>query len=213
MIENLATEAVGLLAQILFSGRMIVQWVMSERARKVVSPVIFWQMSMAASFLLCIYGWLGSDLVIILGQTLSYYIYIWNLDAKGSWRRMHVVLRWLFIMLPVVAGGWLMLFHRNEAFARLITDTGIAPALFVYGIAGQAVFSLRFVYQWIYSSRRGESVLPKGFWIISIAGSCLIIPYAIIRCKWAYLLGQITGAAVYARNLMIAAAANRAGED
>ncbi len=78
-MERLAIEAVGLLAQGLFSGRMIVQWVMSERAHKVVSPVIFWQMSMAASFLLCVYGWLGSDFVIILGQAVAYYIYIWNL--------------------------------------------------------------------------------------------------------------------------------------
>lgn len=203
-MERLAIEAVGLLAQGLFSGRMIVQWVMSERAHKVVSPVIFWQMSMAASFLLCVYGWLGSDFVIILGQAVAYYIYIWNLHAKGSWQQMHAALRVLFFGLPIVAGIWLLVFRWDETVARLFVDADIPVALFVYGIVGQAVFSIRFIYQWIYSSRRGESVLPIGFWIISLAGSLLIIPYAVIRGKWAYLLGQLTGAVVYARNIMIA---------
>lgn len=203
-MERLAIEVVGLIAQALFSGRMIVQWVMSERARKVVSPVIFWQMSMVASFLLCIYGWLGNDFVIILGQAVAYYIYIWNLYAKGSWQQMHGVLRAIFLCVPMVAGVWLLAFHWDATMARLFTDAGIPMWLFVYGIAGQAVFSVRFIYQWLYSSRRGESVLPIGFWIISFAGSLLIIPYAVMRGKWAYLLGQVTGLIVYARNIMIA---------
>ena len=205
-----AIEAVGLLAQALFSGRMIVQWVMSERAHKVVSPVIFWQMSMVASFLLCIYGWLGNDFVIILGQAVAYYIYIWNLYAKGSWQKMHWAVRAIFLFVPALAGVWLLVFQWDTTMARLFTDAGIPMWLFVYGIIGQAVFSVRFIYQWLYSSRRGKSVLPKGFWIISLAGSLLIIPYAVIRGKWAYLLGQLTGAFVYARNLMIALGEKRA---
>ena len=204
-----AIEAVGLLAQALFSGRMIVQWVMSERARKVVSPVIFWQMSMVASFLLCIYGWLGNDFVIILGQAVAYYIYIWNLYAKGSWQKMHWAVRTIFLFVPALAAVWLLVFRWDETMARLFTDAGIPMWLFVYGIVGQAVFSVRFIYQWLYSSRRGESVLPKGFWIISLAGSLLIVPYAVMRGKWAYLLGQLTGAFVYARNLMIASGERR----
>ncbi len=203
-MERLAVEAVGLIAQALFSGRMIVQWVMSERARKVVSPVIFWQMSMVASFLLCIYGWLGNDFVIILGQAVAYYIYIWNLYAKGSWQKMHWAVRAIFFFVPIVAAVWLLVFQWDTTMARLFTDAGIPTWLFVYGIVGQAVFSVRFIYQWLYSSRRGESVLPVGFWIISLVGSLLIVPYAIVRGKWAYLLGQATGAFVYARNLMIA---------
>ena len=49
---------IGIAAQILFSGRLLVQWIASERAKKVLSPTLFWQMSMAASFMLCVYGWL-----------------------------------------------------------------------------------------------------------------------------------------------------------
>ena len=43
--------AIGLLAQLLFSARLLVQWIASERAHKVLSPTLFWQLSMAASFL------------------------------------------------------------------------------------------------------------------------------------------------------------------
>ena len=42
---------IGIAAQILFSGRLLVQWIASERAKKVLSPTLFWQMSMAASFM------------------------------------------------------------------------------------------------------------------------------------------------------------------
>ena len=113
------------------------------------------------------------------------------------------------MFVPALAAVWLLVFRWDETMARLFTDAGIPMWLFVYGIVGQAVFSVRFIYQWLYSSRRGESVLPKGFWIISLAGSLLIVPYAVMRGKWAYLLGQLTGAFVYARNLMIASGERR----
>ncbi|MDE6482591.1 MAG: lipid-A-disaccharide synthase N-terminal domain-containing protein, partial [Rikenellaceae bacterium] len=63
--------AIGILAQILFSGRMILQWILSERAKKVVSPSIFWILSMAGSYMLFIYGWIRDDFAIILGQIIS----------------------------------------------------------------------------------------------------------------------------------------------
>ena len=156
---KLAVELIGLLAQGLFSGRMIVQWILSERAKKVVSPVIFWQMSMAASFLLCLYGWLGNDFVIILGQIVAYYVYVWNLHAKGSWQQMHFTLRWLFFLTPIVLGAWLLIFHWDLTMEHLFVEPDIPMWLFIYGIVGQLVFSLRFIYQWIYSQRRGEWIL------------------------------------------------------
>lgn len=78
--------ALGFLAQGLFSARILVQWIMSERARKVVSPTIFWVLSLIASYLFFIYGWLRDDFSIMLGQVIAYYVYIWNLGAKGVWK-------------------------------------------------------------------------------------------------------------------------------
>ena len=70
---------IGFLAQLLFSARLLLQWIMSERAKKVVSPSIFWKLSLIGAWLLFIYGWLRDDFAIILGQLISYYIYILSL--------------------------------------------------------------------------------------------------------------------------------------
>lgn len=47
---------VGFSAQAMFSARIAVQWLMSEKARKVVSPTAFWVLSLCGSLLLCVYG-------------------------------------------------------------------------------------------------------------------------------------------------------------
>ena len=47
---------VGFLAQLFFSARILLQWILSERAKKVISPTIFWQLSLVGSYLLFLYG-------------------------------------------------------------------------------------------------------------------------------------------------------------
>ncbi|MDE5607274.1 MAG: lipid-A-disaccharide synthase N-terminal domain-containing protein, partial [Bacteroidales bacterium] len=66
---------IGFLAQALFSARLLLQWLLSERSRQVVSPSVYWILSIAGSYLLFIYGWLRDDFAIIFGQFISYYIY------------------------------------------------------------------------------------------------------------------------------------------
>ena len=73
--------ALGFLAQGLFSARMIVQWIISEKEKRATSPTIYWLLSLIASILFFIYGWLRQDFAIMLGQVISYYIYIWNLKT------------------------------------------------------------------------------------------------------------------------------------
>ena len=95
----LVVTLIGFLAQGLFSARMLVQWILSERARRVLSPTLFWVLSVIASILLCLYGWLRSDFAIILGQIFSYYIYLWNLRIKGAMVRVPV---WVRVVLCVL---------------------------------------------------------------------------------------------------------------
>ena len=98
----LVVTLIGFLAQGLFSARMLVQWILSERARRVLSPTLFWVLSVIASILLCLYGWLRSDFAIILGQIFSYYIYLWNLRIKGAMVRVPVWVRVVLCVLPVL---------------------------------------------------------------------------------------------------------------
>lgn len=199
---------IGIAAQILFSGRLLVQWIASERAKKVLSPTLFWQMSMAASFMLCVYGWLRNDFAIIAGQLISYYIYIWNLRAKKAWDTMPAVLRAVVSYLPVVAVCWFAIDWRETA-EHLFQQENIPGRLIVFGTVGQFTFTLRFIYQWRYSARAGESLLPTTFWLISLLGSGMIIAYAIIRRDPVLILGQSTGFVVYLRNIMISRKAAR----
>ncbi|MDD4008677.1 MAG: lipid-A-disaccharide synthase N-terminal domain-containing protein, partial [Fermentimonas sp.] len=74
--SSFCVYAVGFLAQIFFSARILYQWFASEKAGKVLSPPAFWVFSILGSFLLFIYGVLRSDFAIILGQFISYYIYL-----------------------------------------------------------------------------------------------------------------------------------------
>ena len=81
---------IGFLAQVFFSARILLQWILSERAKKVISPAIFWQLSIVGSYLLFVYGWLRDDFAIILGQIISYYIYIWNSGQKAPMEEITV---------------------------------------------------------------------------------------------------------------------------
>ena len=199
---------IGFLAQVFFSARILLQWFLSERAKKVISPAIFWQLSIVGAYLLFVYGWLRDDFAIILGQIISYYIYIWNLDKKHQWKKLPVIIRTLLLLTPVVAilymlkdaGVFVDQFFRNEK---------IHLWLLVYGSMGQIIFTLRFVYQWIYSKRKDESLLPIGFWVISLFGSLIIVSYAIYRSDPVLILGQSTGLIAYSRNIYLS---KRAGD-
>ena len=69
----------GLTAQAVFMGRMLVQWIASERARRSVMPVAFWWLSLAGASMLLVYGWLREDIVIILAQAFGFVVYARNL--------------------------------------------------------------------------------------------------------------------------------------
>ena len=204
-MESFAVIALGLLAQGLFSARMIVQWVMSEKARKVVNPTVFWLLSLLASLLFFIYGWLRSDFALMLGQVIGYAAYLWNLGAKGVWKKMG---RWrypvvgLLIAIPVAAIAWVASDYKAVA-DTLFHNEDISRGLLVFGSVGQIVFSLRFLYQALYSARRGESLLPRGFWLLSLVGSAMILTYGIIRRDPVVILAQAFGLVTYVRNLML----------
>ena len=71
--------AFGIVAQLLFGARFVVQWIASERAGRSVMPLTFWFFSMGGGVLTLIYGIARRDGVIILGQSLSIFIYLRNL--------------------------------------------------------------------------------------------------------------------------------------
>lgn len=71
------------------------------------------------------------------------------------------------------------------------------------GFLGQALFALRFVWQWIQSERSGRSVIPVAFWYFSIAGGLTLLAYAIYRLDPVFIAGQALGTFIYLRNLRL----------
>ena len=70
---------VGLLGQVLFTGRMVVQWLASEKEKKSVVPPAFWWMSFSGAAMLLSYFIWRTDIVGVLGQTTGFFIYARNL--------------------------------------------------------------------------------------------------------------------------------------
>ena len=73
----------------------------------------------------------------------------------------------------------------------------------VIGFVGQGLFASRFVIQWIYSEKKGESYIPIVFWYLSIFGGIGLLTYAIFRKDPVIILGQSFGIIVYLRNLIL----------
>ncbi len=71
----------------------------------------------------------------------------------------------------------------------------------VIGFAGQALFSARFLVQWVYSERRKRSLIPIAFWYFSLAGGATLFTYALHIGDPVFILGQSLGVLIYTRNL------------
>ena len=87
-MNSILIFSVGFLGQILFFSRTILQWFKSENEGEVISPVIFWQISLVASQIMQLYGILRNDFAILLGQFIVYFIYVRNLQFKNAWKKI-----------------------------------------------------------------------------------------------------------------------------
>ena len=77
------------------------------------------------------------------------------------------------------------------------------PIWLVVGFAGQALFSARFLVQWLKSERMRRSVVPVAFWYFSLAGGVTLLAYAIHRHDPVFIVGQASGLFIYLRNLWL----------
>lgn len=199
-MDSILIIALGFLAQGLFFARTLTQWFKSEHEGEVVSPIIFWQISLVASILMLTYGILRNDFAIVVGQTLVYGIYIRNLQLKGAWNKMHILSRLLALLMPVAYWIWLIV---SGNFNSILNNKDVSLFWMVWGTIAQLIFISRFFYQWIYSENRKESILPLGFWVISACGSIMIFTYSISRLDPVLFAAHSFGLFVYIRNILL----------
>ena len=81
--------------------------------------------------------------------------------------------------------------------------TYIEIVFLIIGFVGQGLFASRFIIQWIYSEKKGESYVPVIFWYLSIFGGLGLLSYAIFRKDPVIITGQLFGILIYLRNLFL----------
>ena len=69
-----------------------------------------------------------------------------------------------------------------------------------FGLFGQAMFSMRWIVQWLASEKKRASTVPDAFWYFSFVGGLLVMAYGIHKVDPVIILGQF-GVLVYARNI------------
>ncbi len=87
---ELAWILVGLGGQVLFMMRFLVQWIVSEKAKRSTIPVAFWWLSIGGAAILLAYAIWRTDPVFILGQSMGFFIYARNLWLIHAERRASV---------------------------------------------------------------------------------------------------------------------------
>ena len=107
-VGHVLVFGVGMVGQVLFAARMFVQWFHSEKAGRPLSPVLFWQLSLLGRIVFFAYGLLRKDFAIVLGQLLTYFIYIRNLHLKRQWLTVTPLFRWVVYLVPVASLAYLL---------------------------------------------------------------------------------------------------------
>ena len=82
----------------------------------------------------------------------------------------------------------------------------------IVGFAGQAIFTARFLVQWVASEKKRDAVVPVAFWWLSMVGGLTLLSYAVHKQDPVIIVGQGLGVFIYVRNLMLVSKARRRAE-
>lgn len=93
--------------------------------------------------------------------------------------------------------------HRPWLMRAFNITSWVGVAWVTLGLLGQAMFTFRMVLQWLASEKQGKSVVPVAFWWGSLIGGLMLLAYFIWRQDIVGIIGQSTGALIYARNLVL----------
>lgn len=179
-----------IVGQLLFTSRVLVQWIASERAGRSVVPPLYWQLSLVGSLLTALYAAFRHDPVFMLAALPGCFIYARNLF-------IHRVAR-VSTLLPL--GAALGVFLVWAAVEKIEMGAGFWSLL---GLGGSALWASRWVLQWWISERLGRSVLPASFFIVSLIASTLLISYTLYKMDIVMFLAYALGPIPFVRNLML----------
>ena len=203
----------GIAGGILFFGRFYVQWIVSEIRKESVIPVSFWYMSIAGCLLLFPYafnrispgGTFGLCFnMVVYGRNL---VHIWRERGQLTPARNVGIHVFMGAVSGVAAVLTAVTWHRGYGNTA---DFWFWSLLWA---AGQGMFFLRFLIQWLWTEYQQRSTVPRAFWHVSIISTCFHLAYFTHRLDWILAVGTLADAFIYIRNLYLSkpfVAANRA---
>lgn len=200
-LEKLALGALGGVGQACFFFRFLIQWLASERVKRSIVPAVFWRLSVLGSVLMALYAWLGPhDVIFAAGYVFNLVVYVRNIMLAGG-ERKGLRPAPLSLIALLLAGGAAWAFAHDPKVSEMLRKE--TPFWLAFGICGQVIWSSRFLLQWIIAERRARAELPPVFFVLSLAGSLLILSYAIHVGDVFLIIGQVPGPLIYGRNLVL----------
>lgn len=193
----------GFLATLVFSARMILQWLQSEKQKKSVVTPLFWKLSLGGNALLMAHAFVQLQFPLCLIQTFSGVIAWRNLNLMGKRPyalRTTLAIATVALLLITLA----FLSQGNVAWMRAPFGASAPSSLWhAIGLSGMVLFSSRFWIQWWLAEKNQKSFLGRSFWWISLIGASLSVLYFCRLGDPVNILGYGCGLLPYARNLIL----------
>ncbi|MEX1012536.1 MAG: lipid-A-disaccharide synthase N-terminal domain-containing protein [Waddliaceae bacterium] len=197
----------GLCAQILFGGRVIYQWILSEANGKSYVTKGFWQLSILGNLSLMIHAFIQLQFHLFLTQVGGAFISWRNLNLMSDKRysaKQTIFL--LFLTLSCCTGIYWM---TSTEWFRIPSSLWHQPSRAVgwpwhmLGVIGMTLFASRFWVQWWQAEKNQTSLLTPLFFWISGAGSILTLVYFVYIQDFINVTGPLLSLVPYARNLIL----------
>lgn len=198
----------GLLAQIAFGMRFLIQWIESEKKQAPTAPTLFWKLSLFGSAILVIHSYIQAYFPICLFQSLNMVIFWRNLNIKSA-----SISYTISLFVAVATAITFLFFFQTCLFdvswmsipwsTILAHNQEIPSWIHVCGFFGILCYSLRFWVQWWYSEQKKKSVLTPAFWWLSLSGAVISSIYFYILFDWVNFIGSFMSLIPYSRNLWL----------
>ena len=183
-------KVIGFFGQSLFAGRVVYQWFASERAGRPVVPRGYWGLSLSGGLLVLFYA-VGRHNLVFAMSVLPGAVIAWmNMRIRRVSSRRELAPWGVALLVLVVWATWAKPYVGTLLWATI-------------GLTGSLLWSLRHLFQWWISERIGVPTLPLSFYLLSLAGSLLLLAYALYMRDIVMIAGYLFNFIPYLRILFL----------
>lgn len=194
----------GFLGNLLFTTRVLIQWISSEKAGKSVAPPTFWWFSLAGAIVMIVYSVERifdvkfqenpTPLPLLIGFIVTIVPYVRNLMLCYEISKKWHILSYVFAAL-IFSFCAVILLQMDIPLVR--------TKWIVVGTIGSIIWYTRFLWQWVYAEKGRKSEFPISFWYLSLIGLVLNLIYSIVMQDLVFILSFIFNLIPIGRNIML----------